>query len=428
MIHYISRLPEASRLGFPRRVAVLGSTGSIGASALKVVAAHPARFQVEALAAGRNVELLARQAAQFHPAHVAVQDEDAAQRLKPLLAGLTPLPEIHVGPQGYAVLAALPHANFVISAQVGAAGLAATVAAVRAGKIICLANKESLVLAGESIRALCAHSGACILPVDSEHHAIFQALAGRAPATVSRLVLTASGGPFRGRSRAQLAEVTVEQALRHPNWSMGAKITIDSATCMNKGLEIIEACHLYGVQHDKVDVLVHPESIVHSLVEFADASLMAHLGAPDMRTAIAGCLAWPDCIDAGVSRIDLARLARLNFEAPDPDNFPCLKLARLALDMGGMAPVALNAANEIAVELFLAGQLPFTAIPELIEMTMMACSTPDEAIRAAGEQLDPVDKKAIDTTLECIAATDAAARAHARATAPRLTRNTAITA
>ncbi len=412
MIQYISSLPDPARHAFPRGLAILGSTGSIGVNALDVVARYPERFTVCALAGGRNMELLAEQVLRFSPAHVGVMDAECAERLLKLLP--RPWPEIHVGQAGYAEIAALPEAGFVLSAQVGAAGLRATMSAALSGKVICLANKESLVLAGGLIRSVCARTGACVLPVDSEHHAIFQALHGRKPEAVKRLILTASGGPFRGYTEEQLAKVGVKDALRHPNWSMGAKITIDSATCMNKGLEVIEAHHLYGVELDRIAVLVHPESIVHSLVEFADASCMAHLGAPDMRTAIAGCLAWPESLDAGVAPLDLARLGRLTFAEPDTEIFPCLQLARVALEMGGAAPAALNAANEVAVELFLAEKLPFTGIPALISHCLARYAAPELPA------LDPAEEKSVQKMVEALLAVDASTRAAAREAAGKL--------
>uniref|UniRef100_B8DS97 1-deoxy-D-xylulose 5-phosphate reductoisomerase n=1 Tax=Nitratidesulfovibrio vulgaris (strain DSM 19637 / Miyazaki F) TaxID=883 RepID=B8DS97_NITV9 len=393
MIRYISRMPDrAWEDATPRTVALLGSTGSIGTSALKVIEAHPDLFRVAALAGARNVRLLAEQAARHRPAHLGVLDEAGAKELRALLPARY-APEIHVGPEGYATLAALPDASTVLSAQVGAAGLRATVAAARAGKVICLANKESLVLAGALIRQICAETGAVVLPVDSEHNAVFQALrvhdtlqdGGRAPHAVRRVILTASGGPFRGRDRAFLSTVTREQALNHPNWSMGAKITIDSATLMNKGLEVIEAYHLYGVAPESIEVVVHPQSIVHSLVEYADGSQIAHLGTPDMRIAIAYCMAWPRCVDTGVAPLDLVRAGSLTFEAPDLSSFPCLALARRVLareagSPGGAAlPVVLNAANEVAVDLFLHGRIGFMDIPALIERALDAheAGTPD---------------------------------------------------
>lgn len=376
-MHYISAVPdEAHALPWPRRLAVMGSTGSIGRNALRVAEgtdkmpfAPGGAFRIEALAAGRNIALLAEQAARWRPSYLAVQDDageygvDALKKLLP--RGYHPV--ILSGPEGYAALAALDSVDMVVAAQAGAAGLRAAVAAAAAGKTLCLANKESLVLAGDLLRALCARSGAVILPVDSEHGALFQCLIGRRPGDVARLWLTASGGPFRGRDRAFLATVRPQDALRHPNWSMGAKITIDSATLMNKGLELIEACHLYGVSVDEVGVLVHPQSLVHSLVELKDGSLMAQLAEPDMRLPIALCLAWPltpPRAVVGISALDLARAGTLSFERPDTDSFPCLDLARRALTGGHT--VELNAANEVAVERFLRGELAFTDIPELV--------------------------------------------------------------
>ena len=364
-LSYISRPPSvdwAERT--PRALALLGSTGSIGVSALNVVEAHPDLFYVYALAGARNVALLAEQAARFRPPWLGVLDGAAADALRGYKLGY--VPRIVVGPDGYAQLAGLPELSTVLSAQAGFAGLRATLEAAITGKVICLANKESLVLAGECLRHLCARTGAVILPVDSEHNAIFQTLAGRRGSHVRRVVLTASGGPFRGWKRDALVSVTPEQALRHPNWSMGTKITIDSATLMNKGLEVIEACRLYGLPFERVDVVLHPQSLVHALVEFADASLMAHLGTPDMRMPIGSCLAWPRCWEWGVAPLDLLKASPLSFEAPDEDAFPCLPLARRALRYGKGMPVALNAANEMAVELFLAGRIGFLDIPVLI--------------------------------------------------------------
>lgn len=276
-----------------------------------------------------------------------------------------------MGSEGYARLAALPEADTVLSAQVGAAGLAGTLAAALAGKVICLANKESLVLAGDMLRQVCARTHASILPVDSEHNAIFQCLAGRGQ-EVDRLLLTASGGPFRGRSREELRNVTRAQALDHPNWKMGAKISIDSATMMNKALEVVEAFHLYGVPLEKITVLVHPQSLVHSLVQFTDGSQLAQLGTPDMRIPIAACLFWPRCVDTGVPPLDLVKAGTLQFFAPDDEAFPALKLARRALrERGGMS-VVMNAANEAAVELFLAGKCAFADIAELVSAAMDA--------------------------------------------------------
>jgi 1-deoxy-D-xylulose-5-phosphate reductoisomerase len=370
----------------PRGLALLGSTGSIGVSALKVVEAHPKLFHVHALAGARNMALLAEQAARFRPPWLGVLDGAAADALRGYRIGYSP--HIVAGPDGYAQLAGLPEASAVLSAQAGAAGLGATLEAARTGKVICLANKESLVLAGDCLRQLCARTGAVILPVDSEHNAVFQILAGRKAGHVRRIILTASGGPFRGRQREALAAVTPEQALRHPNWSMGAKITIDSATLMNKGLEVIEACRLFGLPPERVEVVLHPQSLVHALVEFADASLVAHLGTPDMRMPIGWCLAWPRCLEQGVAPLDLLKSGPLGFEAPDEENFPCLPLARRALRYGRGMPVALNAANEIAVELFLAGRIAFPDIPALITDVLDSCeNSPAPDLPDAGDSL-----------------------------------------
>jgi 1-deoxy-D-xylulose-5-phosphate reductoisomerase len=391
-MRYISALPDdAWRSAWPRSLALLGSTGSIGRLALEVVRRHSGRFRVTALAGAGNLSLLARQAAEFRPDYLGLLDESHIPRLRELLPpGYAPA--IVAGQRGYESIASLPEASTVLSAQVGAAGLRSTVAAARAGKVIALANKESLVLAGRLIRACCAASGACVLPVDSEHNAIFQCLtAGLAASAakrpqparhtaeearrphpfspdpgIARLILTASGGPFYGRSRAELGEVTADQALRHPNWSMGAKISIDSATLMNKGLELIEAHHLYGLPMDALEVVVHRESIVHSLVAFADGSHLAQLSSPDMRTPIAHCLAWPDRVASGAPGLDLSALAGLTFARPDEERFPCLALARQAQDRGLGSPVVLNAANEEAVAAFLDKRVGFLSIVGIV--------------------------------------------------------------
>ncbi|MHC1701064.1 MAG: 1-deoxy-D-xylulose-5-phosphate reductoisomerase [Humidesulfovibrio sp.] len=362
--------PQAPELPFPRSLAILGSTGSIGVNALDVVAQHPDLFRVAALAGGRNARRLAEQAAAFRPGVLAVLDEATAAELKRLLpAGYSP--EIQVGPAAYEAVASLPGVDLVLSAIVGAAGFLPTLAAAKAGKRIALANKESLVMGGRLIRAACRASGAVVLPVDSEHNALFQALCGHnGDEDLARLILTASGGPFRGRDAAFLASVTPAQALSHPNWTMGAKISVDSATLMNKGLEVIEACHLYGLPVSSVDVLVHPQSIVHSLVEFVDGSQLAHLGVPDMRIPIAHCLCHPRRVGLNMPRLDLASAGSLTFEAPDETLFPCLGLAKAAFAASHSHPVALNAANEVAVELFLQGRIGFPDIPRLIEAAL----------------------------------------------------------
>jgi 1-deoxy-D-xylulose-5-phosphate reductoisomerase len=370
---YISSL-DVTWTDRPRRVALLGATGSIGVSALKVMAEHPDRYAVVGLAGATNVRLLAEQAARFRPPVLAVLDGTRAAAL----AGLLPSgyrPDILTGPEGYAALAALPEADLVLSAIVGAAGLLPTLAAVAAGKVVALANKESLVLAGECIRELARTSGAVILPVDSEHNALFQALGGPDLPDlplVERLVLTASGGPFRAAPADMLAGVTPAMALAHPNWSMGPKISVDSATLLNKGLEVIEACRLYGLPPDRVEVVVHPQSIVHSLAQLHDGSLLAHLGPPDMRVAIAYCLGFPERLSLSVPRVDLIALGALTFEAPREADFPCLGLARQALSAGASHTVVLNAANEVAVARFLHEELSFPGIPAAIAAALDA--------------------------------------------------------
>lgn len=401
MKSYISRWPStAPEAPFPRTLALLGSTGSIGVSALKVVEEHPDLFRVAALAGGRNAARLAEQAARFRPAVLGVLTDAGAAELRCLLpAGYAP--EILVGPQAFETIAALPGADLVLSAIVGAAGFLPTLAAARAGKRIALANKESLVLGGRLIRKACQASGAVILPVDSEHNALFQALCGHIDeggAELDTLILTASGGPFRGRDAAFLGAVTPAQALNHPNWSMGAKISIDSATLMNKGLEVIEALHLYGLPVQRVKVLVHPQSIVHSLVEYVDGSQLAHLGVPDMRIPIAHSLCYPRRVALSMPRLDLAKVGQLTFEAPDEGLFPCLRLARQAFAASHSHPAALNAANEVAVELFLAGKIAFLDIPRLIEAALERHETLPEDCGAA--DLIAADEHTRTTTRE----------------------------
>ena len=369
-VHYISGAPSRDWCEtWPRSLVLLGSTGSIGRSALAVAADHPEAFRMVGFACARNMERLARQAAQWRPPWLAVLDDAAARKLAALLpAGYAP--KILTGSEGYARLASLPEASTVLSAQVGAAGLSGTLAAALAGKVICLANKESLVLAGDLIRSVCARTGAAILPVDSEHNAVFQCLAGRGQ-EVRNIILTASGGPFLGWSGQDLRTVRPQQALKHPNWNMGAKISIDSATLMNKGLEVIEAFHLYGLAPERIRVLIHPQSVVHSLVEFADGGQLAQLGTPDMRLPIAACLLWPRCAPVSVPPLDLTATP-LTFARPDAETFACLGLAKRALLQRHGLCVVLNAANEAAVELFLSGRCSFTDIPQLIEAAMNA--------------------------------------------------------
>ena len=386
-----------------RRVAVLGATGSIGSSALDVIARHPDRLRVQTLAAGRNVQALIALCRIHRPAHAAIADESAYAALRDGLrdAGLDT--EAHAGMSAIDALAAEEDSDSVVAAIVGAAGLSSTLAAARAGKRLLLANKESLVLAGALLMAAARDAGATIIPIDSEHNAIFQCLPNaEAHAGLKRLQLTASGGPFRGRSRAELADVTPAQAVAHPKWSMGPKISVDSATLMNKGLEVIEAHHLFGVPGAHIDVLVHPQSLVHSLVEFVDGSLLAQLGLPDMRTALAVGFAWPERIASGVAGLDLLAHGRLDFEPPDLDAFPCLRLAYAALDAGGSAPATLNAANEESVSAFLQGRIGFLSIPALVEEALQRMShsnadsldallTADAAARTA--TLDAISRK-----------------------------------
>ncbi|HEV7271289.1 1-deoxy-D-xylulose-5-phosphate reductoisomerase [Pseudoxanthomonas sp.] len=357
----------------PRNVAVLGATGSIGASALDVIARHPDRYRAGLLAAGGNVEALLALCVAHRPDHAVIADEGLYARLRDGLSQAGLPTRAHAGTAALDALVAEPDCGIVVAAIVGAAGLSSTLAAARAGKRLLLANKESLVLAGELVTAAADAAGAEIIPIDSEHNAIFQCLRSRqAQAEVSRIVLTASGGPFRGRRRAELAQVTREQAVAHPKWSMGPKISVDSATLMNKGLELIEAHHLFGVGRERLDVLVHPQSLVHSLVEFVDGSTLAQLGLPDMRTSLAVGLGWPERIGSGVGGLDLLQHPRLEFEAPDTDAFPCLRLAWEAMAAGGTAPAVLNAANEVAVSAFLQGQIGFLSIPALVEDALAA--------------------------------------------------------
>jgi len=346
---------------------VLGATGSIGDSALDVIARHPDRFVVAALTAHRQWEALAELCRRHRPEVAALSDPDAAQALARALAGQGLPTRVLAGEAGLVEAAALAGADTVVAAIVGAAGLRPTLAAARAGKRILLANKEALVIGGAAFMAAVDAGGATLLPVDSEHNAIFQCLpAGyaRDPAAagIRRILLTASGGPFRTRPHAELAAVTAAEACAHPNWVMGRKISVDSATMMNKGLEMIEAHWLFGVSRESIEIVVHPESVVHSLVEYVDGSVLAQLGHPDMRTPIAQALAFPVRVDTGVPTLELARRGSLTFEAPDHDRFPCLGLACAALDAGGTAPAVLNAANEIAVEAFLGGRIRFTDI------------------------------------------------------------------
>ena len=351
-----------------RNISVLGSTGSIGTSCMDVVRAFPGRFTVTALAAGRNTDLLARQVQEFRPRLVVVLEEALAVEMEERLKCCDPpvAAEVAWGEAGYEKAAVMDGTEMVVSALVGAAGLKPTWAAVKAGKMVALANKETMVMAGELIMAEAKRRGAVILPVDSEHSAIFQAMAGHRSGDVKRVILTASGGPFRQWRREDLHGVTSADALAHPNWSMGAKISIDSATLMNKGLEAIEARWLFGLPWDRIAIHVHPQSIVHSLVEFVDGSVLAQLGVPDMRVPIAYALSYPERLPLNMTGLDLPRTGPLTFEEPDLEKFPCLAMALEAGRRGGVAPAVMNAANEAAVQAFLDGHLAFLEIGTVV--------------------------------------------------------------
>ena len=390
-----------------RRIAILGSTGSIGVSTLDVIARHPRRYAVAALAANAQWEKLLQQCLRFRPRVAALLDQAAAASLHTALRAAGSDTEVWSGADGVARAGALDDADTVVAAIVGAAGLASTLAAAEAGKRILLANKETLVLAGEWFMRLARERGAVVVPMDSEHNAIFQCLpadfvAGGRGAEIRRLILTASGGPFRTVLLASLDAVTPDQACAHPNWVMGRKISVDSATMMNKGLEVIEAHWLFGLPAERISVVIHPQSIVHSLVEYVDGSQLAQLGAPDMRTPIAHALAYPERIESGVERLELTQVGRLDFSEPNLERFPCLRLGFDALRAGGSAPGALNAANEIAVAAFLGGQLRYTDIPRVCEDTL------------ARIRVVPLDNLA--AVIDC----DTGARALARECASRL--------
>jgi len=388
----------------PRRVAVFGATGSIGASALDVIARHPDRYRASVLAAGRQVEALVALCVQHRPDHAVIADDTLFAALRDGLRDAGLPTRAHAGAAALDQLAASAECDTLVAAIVGAAGLSSTLAAATAGKRILLANKESLVLAGELLMRQAAAAGAEIIPIDSEHSAIFQCLRSRDAslegAGVRRILLTASGGPFRGRSRAELGQVTPAQAVAHPKWSMGPKISVDSATLMNKGLEVIEAHHLFGVPGERIEVLVHPQSLVHSLVEFVDGSTLAQMGLPDMRTTLAVGLGWPQRIESGVGGLDLLTQGRLDFEAPDNDAFPCLGLAWQAMAAGGTAPAILNAANEVAVSAFLQGKVAFLAIPALVANALSTLSVESAdtlaVLLAADQRARLITQAAID--------------------------------
>jgi 1-deoxy-D-xylulose-5-phosphate reductoisomerase len=382
-----------------RGITILGSTGSIGRNTVELVEARPDLYRVEALTANSRVDILAEQARRLKPRMAVVADETAYGALKDALAGTGIA--VAAGAGAVVEAAQLP-ADWVMAAIVGAAGLAPTLAAVRRGAVIGLANKECLVCAGALMTAEVVACGATLLPVDSEHSAIFQVLDAAQSVAVEKIILTASGGPFRQRSLAEMEAMTPEQAVAHPNWSMGAKISVDSATMMNKGLELIEAHHLFAMPEERIDIVVHPQSVIHSMVSYVDGSVLAQLGSPDMRTPIAYALGWPKRIHAPAPRLDLAAIGQLTFEAPDPERFPALRLARAALQRGGSAPTVLNAANEVAVQAFLSRQIGFLDIARVVERTL--------------EAVDPVPSSSIDDVL----AQDQRARACATGIIERL--------
>lgn len=381
-----------------KALSLLGATGSIGQNVLAVVRQFPERFRIVGLSAGRNIQLLAQQVIEFTPEWVAV----GAPELIAPLAAMLPASyrnRLLAGSEGHCHLATLPSAEMVVSAVVGAVGLLPALAAIRAGKDLGLANKETLVMAGSLIMDAARTHGVRLLPIDSEHSAIFQALEAGRREDVARIILTASGGPFRTWKAEALAKVVPSQALAHPNWTMGRKISIDSATLMNKGLEVIEARWLFDISPDQIEVVVHPQSIVHSLVEYRDGSLVAQLGIPDMRIPIAYALSYPERFELGLHRLNLAQCASLTFEQPDLDRFPALRLAYEALAEGGIMPTALNAANEVAVDAFLAGKIPFTHITDIVATALAVTAQADErdlqAILAADRQARVVAEQAI---------------------------------
>ena len=397
-----TRVPEAP----VRRLAILGATGSVGVSTLDVVARHPRRFEVVALTAHTQSERLLAQCRKFAPRFAVLGDAAAAAALQQQLRAESSSTQVLTGPEALVQAATLPDVDLVMAAIVGAAGLPATLAAARAGKRVLLANKEALVMAGQLFRQAVQISGAQLLPIDSEHNAVLQSLPAGfdgdlAGAGVRRILLTASGGPFLRTPQERLAQVTPEQACAHPNWVMGRKISVDSATMMNKGLEVIEACVLFGTRPAQVEVVVHPQSVVHSMVEYVDGSVLAQLGNPDMRTPIAHALGHPERIESGARPLNFFELGALNFEAPDLSRFPCLRLAYAALAAGESGAVTLNAANEVAVDRFLRRELNFDRIPALIEEVL--ARTAAGALRDLAHVLE-VDRDARDLARDCLSA------------------------
>ena len=380
-----------------RSLSILGATGSIGTSTLDLVALHPERFEVVALTAAKQVAALADAARRTGARLAVIDDEALLPELEARLAGT----DCRAATGRAALNEAAVCADLVMAAIVGCAGLEPVMAAVEAGRVVALANKEALVTAGALMIDAATRHGATILPVDSEHNAIFQCLAGSRLNEVAKIVLTASGGPFRDRSLAEMRDMTPRQAVAHPNWSMGAKISVDSATMMNKGLELIEAHHLFGLPSDRIDILVHPQSVIHSMVEYVDGSVLAQLGSPDMRIPIAHALAWPERMTTPAARLDLASIATLTFEQPDPERFPALRLARAALEVGGAAPIVLNAANEIAVAAFLDYRIGFGDIAALVEQAIDRTDAPPP--RSVADVID-IDARTRDTTLQLMTA------------------------
>ena len=389
-----------------RRVSVLGSTGSIGVNTLDVIARHPGRFEVYGLAANSSVDAILAQCLEFNPRVAVMMDAAAAEDLQsrlPTECGT----QVLSGEPGLAHIATAPEVDMVMAAIVGAAGLPSTLAAAQAGKKLLLANKESLVMGGHLLMRAVRESGAQLLPIDSEHNAIFQCMPVDDSATpilrgVSNVLLTASGGPFRSWTYEQMREATPDQACAHPNWSMGRKISVDSASLMNKGLEFIEACWIFDLTPEQVNVVVHPQSIIHSMVQYLDGSVLAQLGNPDMRTPIAYGLGWPDRVEAGVAPLDLIATARLDFEAPDEARFPCLRLAREAVATGGTAMAACNAANEVAVAAFLDENIRFTDIPVVIESTLERIDVVEPTDVAVVESADAQARELARETLQTI--------------------------
>jgi 1-deoxy-D-xylulose-5-phosphate reductoisomerase len=380
-----------------RKIAILGATGSIGKSTLDLVERSPERFEVVAVTAATNAEALADIARRTGAAVAVVADASRGSELGALLAGTSC--RAAAGEEALVEVAA-GEADLVVAAIVGCAGLAPTMAALEAGKVVALANKEALVTAGALMTSAAATHGATLLPVDSEHNAIFQCVVGNRVDDVSRIILTASGGPFRASNAAALQSVTPTQAVAHPNWSMGAKISVDSATLMNKGLELIEAHYLFGLPSERIDIVIHPQSVIHSLVEFVDGSVLAQLGSPDMRIPLSYALAWPERMPTPAQRLNLQQIARLDFEAPDLERFPALRLAREALEASAAAPVVLNAANEVAVESFLAGRIRFTDIPALVERSLAASDYPIPASIGEVMEIDRATRRRVGEMME----------------------------